>query len=222
MLALQIAELRVALPQGVQNLRDARIARRQRFAQGARLALRTFRFAQRLLGAGARGFRSGASLGQGSIQIVAALLLRRQGGVCRRKIRRRGIGARDGGSLRLVHLRVRPGERFIVGLLPRDPLLDRAHAFGKRGQIDRHRPGKVRMRHLSLERDGRMRRRVLEVRRRVLQSHGILRHIVFEERAFEDRQPIGALQVYVAGLTIIDRHTSSPALARQRRRRTKG
>jgi hypothetical protein len=64
---------------------------------------------------------------------------------------------------------------------------------------------------LSLGSDGRVRRGVLEVRRRVLQAHCIVRHILIEHRALEDRQPIGAIQVYFAGLTIIDPHTPSLA-----------
>ncbi len=94
-LALQRVQLRVALAERVQHLRDGGVARRQRIAQRPRFALIALRLAQRLLDSGARCLRGGVRLGQRPLHFTRPMLLDRQRRFRGRELGGQRIGARN-------------------------------------------------------------------------------------------------------------------------------
>ncbi len=78
---------------------------------------------------------------------------------------------------------MRSGERFVFRVSPGNPLLDRTHALGERGQIGRRRRAKLGLdafRH-----------------RRIVQPDRIVRHILIEARAFQNRQLVRPVEIDV-------------------------
>ena len=110
-------------------------------------------------------------------------LLGLEGRPQRGKLGGQRVRAARGGSLGLARLVVGAGQRFVVGALARNALLDRANALGQRGQVDA----------------GGAREVVLDRRhgRRVFQGHGIVLDIVVEDGAFQNGQPVGPVEVDV-------------------------